>query len=91
MLAWCSTLPLPCREHQIELAPQYKDAARTRAVELSIVAVAGPQEIPSAVNGAKAAGIEALNVLATPLFGSYQTRGIVLESAASLRLPAIYQ
>jgi putative tryptophan/tyrosine transport system substrate-binding protein len=30
-------------------------------------------------------------VLATPLFGSYQTRGIVLERVAALRLPAIYQ
>ena len=70
---------------------QYKNAARARGVELSVIAVDGPQEIVPAIDGAKAAGVEALNVLATPLFGSYRTRGIVLQRVAALRLPAIYQ
>ena len=46
-----------------------------------------------AINGAKAAGAEALNFLATPLFslpGSRNNR-VVLERVAQLHLPAIYQ
>jgi putative ABC transport system substrate-binding protein len=70
---------------------QYKDAARTHGVELAIIAVNGPHEIVPAIDGAKASGAEAINVLATPLFGSYQARGIVLERIAALRLPAIFQ
>ena len=56
-----------------------------------MITVSAPHEIWPAIDGAKASGVEALNVLATPLFGSYQTRGLVLQRAAALRLPAIYQ
>ena len=70
---------------------EFKDAARQRGVELSVIVIAEPEAIAPAINGAKASGIEALNVLATPLFGSYATRRIVLERAAALRPPAIYQ
>ena len=76
---------------QSQRLAQYKDAARARSVELSIVAVDGSQEIVAALDRAKASGVEAVNVLATPLFGSYQNRGIVLQRVAALRLPAIYQ
>lgn len=76
---------------QLQRLQQYKDAARARGVELSIITVDGPQDIVPAIDGAKASGIQALNVLATPLFASYQSRGIVLQRIAVTRLPAIYQ
>src|SRR5262247_406581 len=43
-------------------------AARSRGVELAVFGVNGPEEVASAINGAKASGTEALNFLATPLF-----------------------
>jgi putative ABC transport system substrate-binding protein len=70
---------------------ELKDAARRRGVELSVIVIAEPDAIAPAIDGAKASAVEALNVLATPLFGSYATRRIVLDHAAALRLPAIYQ
>jgi putative ABC transport system substrate-binding protein len=74
-----------------KLIQQHPQAARARGVELSIVPVHAPAQIAAAIDGAKSAGVQALNVLASPLFGSYQTRSIVMERAAALRLPAIYQ
>ena len=71
--------------------PQYQEAARARGVELSIVRVKSPHEIASALGAAKASGVEAINVLATPLFGSHQNRGFVLDRMVALRLPAVYQ
>jgi putative ABC transport system substrate-binding protein len=41
------------------------------------------------MNGASASGAQALNVLATPLF--FFNRRTVIERAAALRLPAMYQ
>jgi putative ABC transport system substrate-binding protein len=70
-----------------------QDAARVRGVALSVFGVAGPEEIVPAINSAKAAGAQALNFLATPLFsvpGSRNNR-VVLERVAELHLPAIYQ
>ena len=43
----------------------------------------------AAIDQAKAADAGALNVLATPLFSV--NRSVVIERAAALRLPAIYQ
>jgi putative tryptophan/tyrosine transport system substrate-binding protein len=66
-----------------------QEAARTRNVELSILRIARPEEIATAIDAAKAWGAAALNVLASPvLFGN---RHVVLERVAALRLPAIYQ
>ena len=79
------------RSMQSQPLQQFQNAAQSRGVEFSVVAVNGPHEIVSAIDGAKASGVEAVNVLAGPLFGSYQTRGIVLRHLAALRLPAIYQ
>lgn len=64
-------------------------AARAYGVEVSTHMAARPDEITAAIDQAKAAGAEALNVLATPLFSV--NRSIVIERAAALRLPAIYQ
>ena len=65
-----------------------KDAAHARSVELSIHQIARPEEIPAAIDAAKASGAAALNVLASPVL--YSSRQIILPRAAALRLPAIY-
>jgi putative tryptophan/tyrosine transport system substrate-binding protein len=74
-------------------APQHlqalKDAARARGVELSVFSARTPEEIAPAINEAKASGASALNVLATPLF--FWNRRVVIERAAGLSLPAMYQ
>jgi len=68
-------------------------AARSRGVELSVFGVGGPEEIIPAIDAAKAAGAEALNFLATPLFSVPGSRNndVVLERVATVRLPAIFQ
>jgi putative ABC transport system substrate-binding protein len=65
------------------------DAARVRGVELSIDQITGREQIAPAIDRARASGADALNVLASALL--FNNRQIVLERAASLRLPAIYQ
>jgi ABC-type uncharacterized transport system substrate-binding protein len=66
-----------------------RDAARARGVTLSVCDVGTPEEIAPAIEKAKASGAEALNVLATPLF--FTNRAAIIDRAATLRLPAIYQ
>jgi putative tryptophan/tyrosine transport system substrate-binding protein len=64
-------------------------AARARDIELSTHQIASPREIPAAIEAARAAGAEGLNVLASPiLIGNHQ---IIIQHVAALRLPAIYQ
>jgi ABC-type uncharacterized transport system substrate-binding protein len=65
-----------------------QDAAHARNIELSIHRIARPGEVAAAIDAAKASGAEALNVLASPML--YVNREIVIQSAAALRLPAIY-
>jgi putative ABC transport system substrate-binding protein len=66
-----------------------QDAARSRGVELSIHQITRAQEIPAAIDAAKAAGAEGLNALASPIIiGNHQ---IIIQQVAALRLPAIYQ
>ena len=66
-----------------------QDAARARDVELSIRRIARLEEIPAAIDAAKASGAAALNVLASPIL--YGNRQIIMQRVAALRLPAIYQ
>ena len=66
-----------------------QDAARARGVELSIHRIARPEEIPAAIDAAKASDAAALNVLASPIL--YGNRQIIMQRVAALRLPAIYQ
>jgi ABC-type uncharacterized transport system substrate-binding protein len=66
-----------------------QDAARARGVELSIYHVAEPDEIAPAIDAAKTSNAAALNVLASPLL--FGNRQVILERAAALRLPAMYQ
>jgi len=66
-----------------------QDAARARGIELSIHRIAKPEEIIAAIDAAQTAGAAALNVLASPLL--HAQRQLIIERAAALRLPAIYQ
>ena len=66
-----------------------QDAARARGVELSVHQVAIAEEIMPAIEAAKASGAGALNVLSSPfLYGNRQT---IMQRAAALGLPTIYQ
>jgi putative tryptophan/tyrosine transport system substrate-binding protein len=66
-----------------------QQAARARNIELSIHRVAKADEIPAAIQAAKASGAAALNVLASPMLHS--NHQMIIERVAALRLPAIYQ
>jgi putative tryptophan/tyrosine transport system substrate-binding protein len=66
-----------------------QDAARARGVELSIHRVVGAGEIVGAIDAAKTSDGAALNVLSSPLL--FANRAVIIERAAVLRLPAMYQ
>ena len=64
-------------------------AAQTRGVELAVYGASVVDDIAPAIDAAKAAGAEAINFLATPLYPNNKT--IVFARLQTLRLPAIYQ
>jgi putative tryptophan/tyrosine transport system substrate-binding protein len=66
-----------------------QDAARARGVELSIYRVAKSEEIVPAIEAAKTSDAAALNVLASPFL--FANRRVIIQRAAALRLPAVYQ
>lgn len=66
-----------------------QDGARARGVELLIHWVAKSEEVVPAIGAARTSGAAALNVLSSPLLVANR-RGII-EQAAALRLPAVYQ
>jgi putative ABC transport system substrate-binding protein len=66
-----------------------QDAARARGIELLIHQLATAGEIAPAIDAAKASNARALNILASPLL--FANRRVIIERAATLRLPAIYQ
>ena len=68
---------------------QLRDAARVRNIELLVFGVARRDDVVRTIDQAKAAGAEAINFLATPLF-SVNADAFVAHLTA-LRLPAIYQ
>jgi putative tryptophan/tyrosine transport system substrate-binding protein len=76
--------------HHLEVL---QHAAHSRGVDLVVINVAGPEEIASAIDTAKASGAGALNFLASPLFAVPGSRNnkIVLQQITALRLPAILQ
>jgi putative ABC transport system substrate-binding protein len=73
-------------QHHLETL---RDAAQSRGVTLSFFMAAKPNEIAPALDAARAKGVDAINVLATPLF--FVNRKKIIERTAKLRLPAIYQ
>jgi putative tryptophan/tyrosine transport system substrate-binding protein len=70
-----------------------QQGARSRGVVLSIFSVKEPEEIRSAIEGAKASGCEGINFLASPMFSLPDTHGndVVMRGTAAVRLPAIFQ
>jgi putative ABC transport system substrate-binding protein len=68
-------------------------AAQSRGIELLSFGVKAPEDTVAALNAAKAAGAEALNFLASPLFSAPGSRSnqIVMDRLAAIRLPAIFQ
>jgi putative ABC transport system substrate-binding protein len=66
-----------------------QEAARAHDVELSIHRVTKGEEVAEAIDMARASGAMALNVLASPLL--YANSRFIMDRAAALRLPAIYQ
>ena len=64
-------------------------AARSRGVELSINDAETQQQIAPAIEAARAAGAQALDVLASPLFNA--NRALLIERIAAARLPAMYE
>ncbi len=66
-----------------------EDTAHGQGIELSVHQIKRPEDIPAAVDAAKAWGAAALNVLASPVL--YSSRRLIMQSVAALRLPAIYQ
>jgi putative ABC transport system substrate-binding protein len=66
-----------------------REAARSQGVELAVYSVGRPEDIPAALEAARASGAQALNVLASALF--YNNRPILFEGVAALRLPTMYQ
>ena len=65
------------------------DIARARGVEISVHRVERNEDIDSAIDAAKAAGAQALNVLASPLL--HGNRRAIFARTIDLRLPAVYQ
>jgi ABC-type uncharacterized transport system substrate-binding protein len=65
-----------------------QNATRARGVEVAVFTAEAPEQIAPTMDKAKAWGANALNVLSAPLFSI--NRGIVIERAAALGLPAIY-
>jgi putative ABC transport system substrate-binding protein len=66
-----------------------ENTARERGIQLSVHRIVRGEEVIGAVDQVKASGAEALNVLASPLLNAQ--RRLIIERAAALRLPAIYQ
>jgi putative ABC transport system substrate-binding protein len=66
-----------------------EDAARARGLTAAVLTAGKEAEIAPAMDKAKESGATALNVLSAPLFSL--NRRVVIERAAALGLPAIYE
>jgi putative ABC transport system substrate-binding protein len=64
-------------------------AAARRGVTLDLRTVTSPEQLSAAIADLDASGIEAVDVLASPLLFAH--RELVFERMATFRLPAIYQ
>jgi putative ABC transport system substrate-binding protein len=66
-----------------------EEAARAHGKELLVVRAAKAEGLVPAMNDANTRGTGALNVLSSPML--FLNRRVILERAAELRLPAVYQ
>src|SRR6516165_6876581 len=69
--------------------PELRSVAQTLRVELQVYEVTGSENLIKALDAAQTWGAEAMNVLASPTL--HALRNPIIEQAAALRLPAIYQ
>jgi ABC-type uncharacterized transport system substrate-binding protein len=73
----------------ISTSAQLASAARDLGVELVPLEARSPDEVERVLDSAAGIKADALNVLASPLL--FASRRIIIERAAALRLPAMYQ
>jgi putative ABC transport system substrate-binding protein len=66
-----------------------QEAARAHGKELLVVRAAKAEELMPAMNDASTRGAGALNVLSSPML--FLNRRSIIERAAELRLPSVYQ
>jgi putative ABC transport system substrate-binding protein len=66
-----------------------EEDARSRNIELSIQRAKTREEIVPAIEAARAAGAQAINVLSSVNF--YVNRALIIESVAMAQLPAVFQ
>jgi putative tryptophan/tyrosine transport system substrate-binding protein len=65
-----------------------QEAARAQGIEFSIHVVTRTEEIPAAIDSAKASGVGALIISGSEFF--YAPRHLIMDRVAALRLPAIF-
>ncbi len=73
----------------ISTRPQLEAAASTLGLELIIALAANPEEIGVSLDHLAGAGLDAVNVLASPLLDD--ARDLIIDRLNRVRLPAIYQ
>jgi putative tryptophan/tyrosine transport system substrate-binding protein len=73
----------------ISSSAQLASAARDLGVELSTFEAQDPDELSRALDAIAAAGVEAVNVLASPLLNVSRLK--IIERMRDARLPAVYQ
>ena len=66
-----------------------QEAAYARNIELSIHRIVRAEDVAAAIDIAKTSGATALNILASPFL--WTVRQLIMDRAAALRLPAIWQ
>jgi putative tryptophan/tyrosine transport system substrate-binding protein len=74
---------------QLSHLKKLEDAARGHGVEAVVRGVAKRDEVIAAIKDVRAAGAQAINFLATPLFSLNNAE--VITEVTALRLPSIYQ
>ena len=82
-------LRIPMSRHWTILEPWKLPLVSAHGKELLVVRAANANEIVPAMNDASTQGAAALNVLSSPML--HLNRRVIIERAAELRLPAIYQ
>jgi putative tryptophan/tyrosine transport system substrate-binding protein len=70
--------------------PQLEKAARDLGVQLSLFEAKDPEQIARALDAVARAGVDAVNVLASPIL-YYGGRASIIDRLRQARLPAIYQ
>jgi putative tryptophan/tyrosine transport system substrate-binding protein len=83
MAALSDTITTDAKLHALQ------EAARARNIKLSVHRIVKVEDVAVAIDMAKTSGATALNILASPFL--WTVRQLIMERAAALRLPAIWQ